>query len=137
GTGQFHPPTFQGAQTAMASANPVFDSTTILNPLAWSVQGVVPNPSLPGAYPIAGFTWLEMYQCYKPHPTFVNSLTWFRTFMNYLYGSTDAHNILNVNGFGELPYAWLVQVSTLLTDPVHGPNFVADSTGCTGKVGAL
>ena len=137
GTGQFHPPTFQGAQTAMASSNPVFDSTTILNPLAWSVQGVVPNPTLPGSYPIAGFTWLEMYQCYKPHPNFVNSLTWFRTFMNYLYGSTDAHNIMNVNGFGELPFPWLSQVSSLLTDPVHGPNFVADSTGCTGKVGAL
>jgi phosphate transport system substrate-binding protein len=135
-TGTFEPPTWQGAQTAMASATPVFDSTTILNPLAWSLQGVVPNPVLPGSYPIAGFTWLEMYQCYQPHANGINSLTWVRTFLNYLYGSTDSHNILNANGFAPLPYAWLVQVSNLLTDTAHAPNFVADSTGCTGKVGA-
>jgi phosphate transport system substrate-binding protein len=135
-TGTFEPPTFAGAQTAMTSVTPIFDSNTILLPLSWSLQGVVPNPSLPGSYAIAGFTWLEMYQCYQPHANGINSLTWFRTFINYLYGSTDAHNILNGNGFASIPFPWLQQVSTLLTDPVHGPNFVASSTGCTGKVGA-
>jgi phosphate transport system substrate-binding protein len=135
-TGAFQPMTFAGAVTAMNSVTPVFDSTTILNPLAWSLQGVVPNPALPGSYPIAGFTWLEMYQCYQPHANGINALTWFRIFINYLYGGTDAHNMLNVNGFGSIPFPWLQQASNLLSDPVHGPNFVASSTGCTGKVGA-
>lgn len=135
-TGTFQPPTAAGASAAMSSSTPVFDSTTILNPLAWSVQGVVANPSLPGSYAISGFTWLDMYQCYQPHANGINALTWFRTWMNYLYGSNDAHNMLTANGFTPIPYPWLLQVSNLLTDSVHGPNFVASSTGCTGKAGA-
>jgi ABC-type phosphate transport system substrate-binding protein len=136
-TGQFHPPTAAGAKQAMASVTPVFNAEVdITDPLSWSLQGVVPNPVLPGAYPISGFTWLLMYQCYQTKP--VNSLTWFREFMNYLYGSNDAKTILANNGFSEVPYNWLVPVSQLLTDPAKGPNFVNDSpVGCAGHVGAL
>jgi phosphate transport system substrate-binding protein len=135
GTGQFQPPTAARAQQAMASASPVFDSTTIGNPLAWSLQGVVPNPTLAGSYPISGFTWMLMYQCYQPHGNGNNAFLWVRIFLDYLYGSPDAHNILAANGFAPVPGNWLTQVYTLITDPNLGPN-TAGNGGCVGKAGA-
>lgn len=135
-TGQYQPPTYQGARTAMASAVPQFASAAIrANPLAWSLQGVVSNPALPGAYPIAGFTWLGMYQCYQAHSNGNNGFIWFRTWLDYLYGSPNAHQILHDNGFAELPGNWTVEVYTLLTDPTYGPQ-VTGSGACAGKVGA-
>jgi hypothetical protein len=103
------------------------------NPLAWSLQGVVPNPVVKGAYPISGFTWLEMYQCYAAHPTTgANPLAWFKTWLDYLYGSQNAHDILHDNGFAEAPYLWTNEIYNLLNDTTYGPN----QSGCTGKVGA-
>lgn len=136
-TGKFQPPTYQAAQIAMTAAVPQFaDQATISNPLAWSLQGVVPNPAIPGSYPISGFTWIDMYQCYQPHP-FTNPLVWLNTWLNYLYGSTNAYDILHDNGFAEVPFAWNVQVSTLLSNNATGPRFVNDSSSpCNGKVGA-
>jgi ABC-type phosphate transport system substrate-binding protein len=135
GTGAFQPPTPTGAQTSMSSATPVFDNTTRLNPLTWSLQGTVANPVVPGAYPIAGFTWLDMYQCYKPHANGNNAFLWFRIWLDYLYGSPDAHNILTSNGFAPVPAAWLNEIYAVLSDSTNGPNY-AGSGGCVGKVGA-
>ena len=120
-TGQFQPPTAQAAFTAMSSAVPQFTDATRINPLSWSLQGVVPNPVLPGSYPISGFTWLEMYQCYANHANGNNPYLWFRTFLDYLYGSTEAHDILNDNGFATTPTAWTIEAYKLLTDPTYGP----------------
>jgi phosphate transport system substrate-binding protein len=134
-TGQFQPPTSQGAQTAMASAVPQFDNTSRINPLAWSLQGVVPNPVVPGAYPIAGFTWVEMYQCYAVHANGNNGFIWFRTWLDYLYGSDNAHQILRDNGFAEVPGSWTNEIYALLTDPVNGPAQHGNG-GCTTIAGA-
>ena len=79
-TGNFEPPTFTGSATAMSAANPNFDSNSILNPINWSRQGVVPNPLLPSAYPISGFTWLDFYQCYK-----AADLTAVQAYISYHY----------------------------------------------------
>jgi ABC-type phosphate transport system substrate-binding protein len=135
GTGLFEPPSWQGAQTAMASAVPQFTDATRVNPLAWSLQGVVPNPVVPNSYPIAGFTWVEMYQCYQNHANGNNGFIWFRTWLDFLYGSQDAHNILHDNGFAEVPGAWTVQIYGLLNDPAHGPAQQGNA-GCTTIVGA-
>jgi ABC-type phosphate transport system substrate-binding protein len=136
GTGQFHPPTFQGAQIAMSSAVPRFSTATDrANPLGWSLQGVVSDPVLPNAYPISGFTWIEMYQCYQVHANGINAFNWLTTWINYLYGSPNAHAILNANGFAELPAAWNQEAFVLLTDPTFGPKFTGTG-GCSGKVGA-
>jgi phosphate transport system substrate-binding protein len=96
---------------------------------------VVPNPSVPGAYPIAGFTWLDMYQCYKPHSNGLNAFLWFRIFLDYLYGNPDAHNILNVNGFSPIPGPWAVEVYSVLSDSTQGPNNTG-SGACSGLAGA-
>lgn len=130
-TGKFQPPTYQAAQLAMETAIPQFDATTRLNPLTWSLQGVNPNPVVASAYPIAGFSWIEMYQCYQTHANANNAYIWFKTFLDYLYG-TGSIPILNANGFGQVPQPWLVQTYTLLNDTTNGPN----GSGCTGKVGA-
>jgi phosphate transport system substrate-binding protein len=134
-TGQFQPMTWQGAQVAMSSAVPQFDNTTRTNPLAWSLQGVVPNPVVPGAYPIVGFTWIEMYQCYANHTNGNNPFIWFRTWLDYFYGSQNAHDILHDNGFAELPGPWSVETFTLLTDSNNGPNQHGNG-GCTTIAGA-
>jgi phosphate transport system substrate-binding protein len=136
GTGQFHPPTYQGAQTAMSSAVPRFATAADrANPLAWSLQGVVSDPVLPNSYPISGFTWILMYQCYQPHANGINAFNWLTTFINYIYGSSNAYAILHENGFSEIPSAWNQEAYTLLTDSTYGPKFTG-SGSCSGKVGA-
>jgi phosphate transport system substrate-binding protein len=135
GTGEFQPPSYQAAQIAMASAVPTFATAADrANPLAWSLQGVVPNPVLKGSYPIAGFSWINMYQCYQVHAG-NNPLVWLQTWMNYLYGSSNAYDILHENGFAEVPYRWNVEVYTLLGDANYGPRYTG-SGGCVGKPGA-
>jgi phosphate transport system substrate-binding protein len=111
-TGLFQPPTPTGAATTMSAANPTFDSNSILNPINWSRQGVVPNPLLPNSYPIAGFTWLDFYQCYASA-----DLASIQTYLTYHYGNygtgIGAEVILNGNGFAAIPANWLNAVNTL------------------------
>jgi phosphate transport system substrate-binding protein len=97
-TGAFQPPTLVGSLIAMSATNPTFDATSIQNPIKWSRQGVVPNPLLPNAYPISGFTWLDFYQCYK-----AADLAAIQAYITYHYTDPDAVNILNTNGFAEMP----------------------------------
>jgi ABC-type phosphate transport system substrate-binding protein len=134
-TGRFQPPSWQGAQYAIAETNPLFDNATRLDPLAWSLQGVMPNPVGPAAYPISGFSWLEMYQCYQNHVNGNNGFLWFRIWLDFLYGSQDAHNILHDNGLAEVPGPWATEISGLLTDPVNGPT-QQGSGACTTIPGA-
>ena len=93
----------------MQAANPTFDDTSIQNPINWSRQGVVPNPLLAGSYPISGFTWFDMYQCYK-----AADLTAIQAYVTYHYSDAGAQSILNANGFAVIPSNWLSAVSTLL-----------------------
>lgn len=111
-TGLFQPPTFTGASKALETAIPQFDNTTRINPLTWSLQGVVPNPVVAGAYPLSGFTWFEMYQCYQTHANGNNAFIWYKTFLDYLYGS-GSNQIINDNGFAQVPGIWVNQVYTL------------------------
>ncbi|CAL76056.1 putative phosphatase; putative signal peptide [Bradyrhizobium sp. ORS 278] len=134
-TGKFQPPTPAGASNAMASAVPQFSAATRTNPLAWSLQGVVPNPVLPDSYPISGFTWIHMYQCYANHANGNNGFIWFRTWLDYLYGSNNAKDILEANGFAKVPSAWLIETYTLLSDPAVGPAQTGNG-GCATIAGA-
>ncbi|CAL76738.1 hypothetical protein; putative signal peptide [Bradyrhizobium sp. ORS 278] len=135
GSGRFQPPTWQGAQIAMAQAVPQFDDTTRLNPLAWSLAGQVPDPVLPGAYPISGFTWIEMYQCYASHANGNNPFLWLRSWIDYLYGSDQAEAILRENGFVGMSPAWKEEIYKLLNDPANGPAQHGNG-GCTSVAGA-
>jgi phosphate transport system substrate-binding protein len=130
----FTPATAGGAQSAMSERTPNFPGTTITDPISWSLQGVDANPVQLSSYPISGFTWLLMYQCYQPHANGNNAFNWFRTWIDFLYGSTTATNIINANGFAATPGPWVTQVYTLLTG-ANGPQFTGSGT-CSGKTGA-
>ncbi|HWM46455.1 MAG TPA: substrate-binding domain-containing protein [Xanthobacteraceae bacterium] len=129
GTGEFQAATVAGTQQAMASAVPVFDDTTRTNALAWSLQGVSPNPALAGSYPFAGFTWLDMYQCYENNP-FNDGKTLVNIFLNYLHGAPDAQAIVEANGFSTVPYNWLQEIYALFASD-DAPTYVGTG-GCTG-----
>jgi hypothetical protein len=120
----------------MASGNPHFNVIERANPLQWSLQGLVPNPISSGAYPIAGFGWVEMYQCNAVHANGNNGYLWFRTWLDFLYGSTTAAAILRLDtGLAEVPSNWATEIYTLLTDPTYGPTY-GGTGGCTAKPGA-
>ena len=137
GTNKFQPPTWYGGQVAMDSVTPVFDDTTRPNPLAWSLQGVVPNAGVKDAYPISGFTWIEMYQCYQVHANGNNPLHELLTSLNFMYGSSSTgYPIENANGFANVPYRWLVEIYTLLNHPTYGPNYAGTGSCASTTPGA-
>ena len=134
-TGAFQPPTWQGAEIAMGSATPVpvFDDITRANPLVWSLQGVLPNPVVPGSYPISGFTWFEMYQCYQPHANGNNASRWYLISLDFIYGSSStAFPIMNANGFAQVPGKWALQTFDLLNDFTTGVNYAG--TGACASI---
>ncbi|MBR0964136.1 substrate-binding domain-containing protein [Bradyrhizobium diazoefficiens] len=130
-TGKFQPPTPAGAQKAMSSAIPQMDATTRSNPLTWSLQGVNPNPVVSGAYPISGFSWIFLYQCYQTHANTNNAYIWTKTWLDFVYG-TGAAPIFNSNAFAQVPAIWQTEIYTLLNDSTNG----LQGSGCSGKVGA-
>lgn len=136
GTPTFVAPTVAATAASMQSITPVFDSTSISNPLAWSLQGVIPNPTLAAAYPIAGFTWLEMYQCYNSGNNISQQL---KNFLYELYAGGKYELIINSNGFARVPDTWMNNgIWSLLGNVSVGPGNTFDSTNpsCYGKVGA-
>ena len=132
-TGLYHLPTYQNANTAMQTAIPVFDETTRPNPLNWSRQLSVANPLLPSAYPIAGFTMLNFYQCYA-NPAVYDIIL---TYINFHYGNGIAKNILHDQQFSEVPDVWYNEIIRLLNpgNPVTGFNKAGEGA-CAGKAGA-
>lgn len=143
GTPTFVAPTVAATKAAVASVTPVFDNTSRGNPLAWSLQGVVPNPTQQAAYPLAGFTWLELYQCYNSQANIPAQLS---GFLFGLYSSTGSvpapglQAVIESNGFAQVPDVWQAEVIKLLGDPTLAPGNTWDTTPgnpCASKVGAL
>jgi phosphate transport system substrate-binding protein len=131
----FVAPTAANAESTMSELNPQFPGSSITDPLAWSLQGVYPNPVQSNSYPISGFTWVVFYQCYQNHSNGNNPLNAFQTFLNYDFGGTVAGNIINGNGFSTVPFPWLQQAYALLNSSTSGPQ-ITGSGSCSGKVGA-
>src|SRR5262249_18261875 len=113
GTPTFVAPTVAATAEAIQQTTPVFDSTTLGNPLLWSLQGVVPNPTGKDAYPIAGFTWIDLYTCYNSP---VNMSQQVKSILYTLYAGGPYEAILNDNGFAMVPYVWLNEAYLLLGD---------------------
>ncbi|WP_426418669.1 substrate-binding domain-containing protein [Bradyrhizobium genosp. A] len=130
-TGAYHLPTAWGAETAMAAVTPVFDDTTRANPLNWAAQGTVPNPALPGSYPIAGFSWFLFYQCYAatdvaaviPH------------YINWHYSNALAASVLADHSMAVPPAPWVNEIQKLIatTSPI---GHTGDGGVCNAKSGA-
>jgi ABC-type phosphate transport system substrate-binding protein len=110
-TGAWIPPTAAAAQLAMSNASADFSQTGLTNPLNWSAQGVAPNPYLPGAYPISGFTWINFYQCYSSSLPFAQVIS---EYIIFHYTDSHAQAILGANGFAPIPSNWLGAVGGLV-----------------------
>lgn len=108
----FQKPTFDKVAIAMSAQSPVFDDTSRANPLNWSRQMVNPNPVLANAYPIAGFTQLNFYQCYAD----VNVYSGILGYLTWFYSNTGGvpNNILHSQQFTEVPGVWFQEISNLL-----------------------
>jgi phosphate transport system substrate-binding protein len=133
GAATFATPNAASAASAMSELNPQFPGTSITDPIAWSLQGVNANPALQASYPISGFTWLLMYQCYKNHSNGNNAFIWIRTALDGLYGSSEIQNIVTNNGFANVPSQWVVQIYTLLNS--NGGPAQVGNLGCTSANG--
>src|SRR5262249_52887040 len=110
-TNLFHPPTGANATAAMMTPAPSFTPLTRINPVNWSGQMLHPDPLDPAAYPISGFTMLELYQCYRV-PAAVNALF---SYLVFHYTNAAANAIIASQGFGAIPANWLTEVAALAT----------------------
>jgi ABC-type phosphate transport system substrate-binding protein len=124
---------------AMAAASLIFPTPEArANPLNWSSQGQVPNPGTPDSYPIAGFTWIDMYQCYAPTRSGGGTLSNFLNYLGFHYYDEHASQIIAANGFAAIPQAWRDQLVPLMTG---GPSAVGSGgdpsvPGCATRSGA-
>jgi ABC-type phosphate transport system substrate-binding protein len=114
-TAFYKAPTAANATPIMASIKPpVFTGSPVpaANPLNWGA--VNPTPSGPGAYPIGGFSFIDLYSCYS-NPAVVAALV----------GSTAGSvgipaSVLANNGFAPVPPSWAAAVNTLVGSPIYG-----------------
>lgn len=139
---KYRTPTPYSANRAMLSTTPPAAGAARLNPVNWfnaALSGV--NPTDADAYPISGFGWLLTYTCYNNTGSNAGVATAIRNYLSwYLTGSGNSKTILNANGFGQLPTAWMsaVRAHALTTAAsrisIAGPG--ATNTNCTSKTGA-
>ncbi|WP_187437391.1 substrate-binding domain-containing protein [Bradyrhizobium rifense] len=138
-TGAFQWPSPTRILNTMAAANPIFpDANARANPLNWSSQGQVPNPGTPNSYPIAGFTWIDMYQCYNASRSGGGTLSNFENYLGFHYYDSHAAAIINSAGFATIPNAWRDQIAPMLTGGPSQLGTAGDPSvpGCTSKSGA-
>lgn len=130
----FQKPTFDKVAIAMAAAFPTFNDASRPNPLNWSRQMVVPNPVLNNAYPISGFTQLNLYQCYADAGVYNGLLL----YLNYFYGQQSAKDILHAQQFTEVPGVWYDEIVKLLNPDNPTTGFQKGGVqACIGHSGAL
>jgi len=138
GSSDFIAPTPVTAASAMASAPPTFTTAAaVQSPLSWSRQGVVGNPGGVDAYPLSGFSWLDLYQCYAPAggagPVLLDAGAG-NGYLFFHYGAQSAP-MMAARGFAQVPAEWITWVGALLTNPGIGTP-IGDPTVCAGKPGA-
>ena len=122
-------PTAAAATHAMSTAQPPSftggASAHAVNPLNWGVTEPLPSSQL--AYPISGFSFIDLYSCYKSEAT-VAALTGKTGKVGYLtwyYGSSTINNatpagILAQDGFAAVPATWSTAINTLLQSSTLG-----------------
>jgi hypothetical protein len=129
-------PTAANAIPVMAGAKPPSFPTEAKNPLNWGP--VNPLPSAASAYPIGGFSFIDLHRCYKSQAD-VNALvgtssghygylTWYYSGSSINKGEPAA--ILTKDGFASVPQAWKTAVLRLLTSTSLGVAVVGQH-GCT------
>ena len=130
-------PTAANAVPIMSTAKPPTFPTAAANPLNWGA--VDPLPSLATAYPIGGFSFIDLHGCYASatdvaalvgtSPGSYGYLTWY-------YGSASVNKgkpaaILAQDGFAPVPAAWSQAINRLLTSATTAINVVGKGA-CKG-----
>jgi phosphate transport system substrate-binding protein len=135
--GAFLIPTPANGRNAMATASPPTGAAR-LDPAAWGVAGVVPDPTGATSYPIAGFTFLNAYTCYQFTPVASRLRGFFDWYTNL--ANTQITNILTAEFYGRLPSNWNSAVRSLVvtgaSTKISGVTEAGRAPICTGKVGA-
>jgi ABC-type phosphate transport system substrate-binding protein len=138
GTAAFVTPTPVTSASAMSSAPPVFTSAlAVQSPLSWSRQGVIGNPGAPDAYPLSGFSWLDLYQCYAPAsgagPAILDNAAG-NGYLFFHYGPPAAP-MMAARGFAQVPQEWVIWIGALVSNPTIGTP-LHDPAVCASKPGA-
>ncbi len=108
------PPSFTG------SPSPASD------PLNWGA--VEPTPNSPSAYPVGGFSFIDLYTCYASASdvtALVGTTAGKLGYLNWYYGTKTQNggvpaNILATDGFAPVPAVWATAINTLLKDAKLG-----------------
>jgi phosphate transport system substrate-binding protein len=124
------PPAFTGSPSAAS------------NPLKWGA--VQPSPTNTQAYPIGGFSFIDLYTCYKS-ATDVTALVGTTAgklgYLTWYYGSKTQNggvpaSTLAADGFAPVPAAWATAINTLLTDAKLGVSTAGLKSCAAIKTGA-
>jgi ABC-type phosphate transport system substrate-binding protein len=136
-TGAFQWPSPNTIANAMASVRPIFpDANARANPLNWSSQAQVSNPATPNSYPIVGFTWFDLYQCYDPTRAGGGTFTNLQNYLAFHYYDPHAPAIIVSAGFAPIPDVWRDEIAPLLTSGPSQMGLGGDpSVGCGLKSG--
>jgi len=139
-TPTYKAPTAANATYIMVDKNPPTGSN-IKNPLKWGVVNPVPTSSL--AYPIGGFTFIDLYSCYASSATvkaLVGNTSGSVGLLNWFYGSTTVNKgipdaTLAQDGFSRLPNIWKTAILSLVDSTTLGIQ-TAKTGACKSSSGA-
>jgi len=101
-------------------------SVPAANPLNWGA--VSPTPTAPGAYPIGGFTFIDLYSCYASQgdvDALVGTAAGNLGFFKWYFGTNTQNDgtpgdILAQDGFAPVPPSWKAAINTLLVNQNYG-----------------
>jgi ABC-type phosphate transport system substrate-binding protein len=133
GTANFLPPTQAGANSWLSETHPpAFDASNIKSPFTWTLT-INANPAAQTSYPLAGWTYLDFYECYTAN-TYTNLLS----YLEFVYGPTGG-NIQTNQGFGPIgaygsgvgSAEWLNFIGYIVTNYMSS----AGNLGCASHAG--
>ena len=134
-------PTAPNAVPIMASTKPPSFPNAAANPLNWGA--VNPTPTATTAYPIGGFSFIDLHRCYTSAADVAAlvSKTGKYGYLTWYYGPSSVNGgkpdqILAQDGFAPVPNAWKAAVNRLLTAPLTGINVKGTGSCKTVKNGA-
>jgi ABC-type phosphate transport system substrate-binding protein len=134
-------PTAANAIPIMAASKPPKFPTEAGNPLNWGA--VNPTPTAATAYPIGGFSFIDLHRCYTSARD-VAALVGTSGKVGYLawyYGAPSVNknapaSILSKDGFASVPAAWRLAINKLLTTSAYRVGVVGSGSCANVKHGA-
>jgi ABC-type phosphate transport system substrate-binding protein len=131
--GKFYQPTLAATTTALSTnVSPPSGKTAASNPYNWGIN--VPTPA--AGYPIVGYTYLLLSQCYKV----AKVSTGIQEFLRDQYNNANFFTVINNNGFVQVPNTGVADFVTAIN-----ADFLSNTSGfnlnfgnaaaCTGHTG--